>query len=470
MSLSSKNINLLLNFLNEDTCGSTSTFEQISQDFQREISKSEYLHVGNALLLLLQNRDLTPTVAQRLIIFYLFIEMYKTDQQSISLHPFAPVFLSILQTNGDQSLKSHKHFHWIISPVTRHERIFVSLLIKANANKDIIKKTPNQFLQTDFPINDDQLQKEIHQQLAEQLRQQRRQMPALVQCHIPAVINDPEINTYGYDTLIGGPNCRSANTHQTIERLLVNNVMEQTIHPEYLRLVPPLHECTMDELVWLSPIPNLDIDTSLFTWDDSMCMSKSAYSEVRLIMDKAYQGAINLQQQQKILDDLDHDPELVHHLGLTPQKLPSLVENNPTISTSCLLKLISSSQMTDYLHTLVQMDMSLHSMEVVNRLSTSMELPREFLHLYISRCIKKCDETKDKYLQSRFVRLVSVLVQSLIRNKVIDVKDLFVEVQGFCINFRNIKEAAALFQLLKTFDLRNDDAHDSTALLVVNDE
>ncbi|CAF5207724.1 unnamed protein product, partial [Rotaria magnacalcarata] len=57
---------------------------------------------------------------------------------------------------------------------------------------------------------------------------------------------------YGFDTLIGGSRNRSTNSQQTIEQLLLNNVMEQTIHPEYLRLVPPLHECTVDELIWLS--------------------------------------------------------------------------------------------------------------------------------------------------------------------------------------------------------------------------
>lgn len=232
--------------------------------------------------------------------------------------------------------------------------------------------------------------------------------------------------------------------------------MEQTIHPEYIRLIPPLHELTIDEFVWLSPIVNSTEYTSLFSWDSSMCITNKTNFEIRHIMNKAYTGAINLNQQQKLLEELDQNPDLINHIGLTPTKLPLLVENNPLISIQCLLKLISSNEMTEYLSSLVNMNMSLHSMEVVNRLSTSIELPQEFLHLYISTCIKTCDETKDKYLQSRFVRLVSVFIQSLIRNKVIDIKDRFFEVQNFCINFRHIKEAAALFQLLKTFDLQSD--------------
>ena len=66
--------------------------------------------------------------------------MYKNEQQPIYMNPFGPVFLSILQSNGEHSSKIQKHFHWIISPVTKHERSFVSLLINNNNNRDLLKK------------------------------------------------------------------------------------------------------------------------------------------------------------------------------------------------------------------------------------------------------------------------------------------------------------------------------------------
>jgi len=371
------------------------------------------------------------TRSERIVAFFLLCHLYR---HHATANPFLLTFLEALEKGNDGC----------------ERQFLVHLLSAAPSSREAAKKSVDQII-AEFKA---QQNKYSHNLDIEQLRMLYRKstpsVPVLREAAVRPVVHDSaELSVSGKKSRLLTPPSNSL-TADTIFSLSGGEA-EFTLcgfEPEFIRPAPPMLEPSAAEVVWLNPDNSPDL-----LWDGALCADSSSHGqEVRDLMGLAFQGPLPPAQQQQVLQELESDPKLIYHSGLTPQKLPDLVENNPMIAIDCLLKLMQSTQITEYLSSLVNMDMSLHSMEVVNRLTTAVDLPTEFIHLYISNCISSCENIKDKYMQNRLVRLVCVFLQSLIRNKIINVQDLFIEVQAFCIEFSRIREAAGLFRLLKTLE------------------
>lgn len=254
---------------------------------------------------------------------------------------------------------------------------------------------------------------------------------------ISAVISDPVVGLSGENS--------------TLADELGEAVTLEEFVPEFVRPAPPFMPIGAEsrELRWIDPEALHEV-----IWDPGMETKGGRWSEIREVIALALKSPVQEAEKNIVVAELEKNPKLVNMCGLTPQKLPDLVLNNPQLAAEILLKLLSWNQMSwnqmsQYLEALVSIEVNKHSMEVVSRLTDSVELPAETLHAYISHCIKSCESIQDKYDQSRMVRLVCKFLNKIMKNNVIDAKEVFIEVQAFCIDNSRIREVTELFRTLK---------------------
>mmetsp|Transcript_17583 Transcript_17583/g.12536 ORF Transcript_17583/g.12536 Transcript_17583/m.12536 type:complete len:88 (+) Transcript_17583:896-1159(+) len=86
---------------------------------------------------------------------------------------------------------------------------------------------------------------------------------------------------------------------------------------------------------------------------------------------------------------------MVFHLNLQSYKLPSLVLNCSSIALEVLICLTRNAQVYKYYEALQLMKLSTHSLEVFNKLSVIVELPKEFIQLFIRNCMSQCINSKE---------------------------------------------------------------------------
>ncbi|VVA32330.1 PREDICTED: CCR4-NOT mRNAion complex subunit [Prunus dulcis] len=414
--------------------------EEIVSDFNSFFSHGRQFIPCFSISILLQDKKMLSST-QRLIAFAILQQAYSSQK------PSANPFISLLITFACDV------------EAEKYERALILQLLQlfgsdgSSGGKELLKQSAADYIKSFDPsVHAFPQHEQLQQQYADKVHPERYNSP-LKDSSVRNVVADPDVprgfdvNSSEFDLQPGAnPKLSSGDRDETVLGLLSNLALEG-LGPHWKRPIPPRLPVQDDELVWLNPVDNHEL-----LWDDGMCVDTSRGAAVRDLIAKALKGPLAPAQQEQVLLELANDPKLVYHCGLTPRKLPELVENNPLIAVEVLTKLINSPEIAEYFTVLVNMDMSLHSMEVVNRLTTAVELPSEFIHMYITNCISSCENIKDKYMQNRLVRLVCVFLQSLIRNNIINVKDLFIEVQAFCIEFSRIREAAALFRLLKSLE------------------
>ncbi|XP_028032346.1 CCR4-NOT transcription complex subunit 11 [Bombyx mandarina] len=459
--LINENSKYILDLFSEQTVDSQG-LDSICVQVQKKFPKTDHFNLSLLLSSLITGGDLSLP-GQRVVALALLYDFYKGE------NPFSPLFLHLLE--GKLGLL----------PLAPQERLFIGQLhgfLPVNI-KDVMKKSAKQVMMTEVSPKELEFDYSPLQAIvAERLTDTSAVARATCSALIPLSDGSPPNRLALKELLEALMSNEYLPLHRTLSAagpippptfLIDTNDVPFADEGVWKNLINrgtyiPMYDSDYDGLIGLRPEkidrrsqPNQQhkVKEEKKEKQEEKKEDKdpvSLVSEAKDLTQIALRGALSVQQQQRLLALLDQEPNIVYEIGVTPNQLPDLVENNPMVAISVLLKLIHSQHITEYFSVLVNMEMSLHSMEVVNRLTTSVDLPVEFVHLYISNCISTCETIRDRYMQNRLVRLVCVFLQSLIRNKIINVKELFIEVEAFCVEFSRIREAAALFRLLKQLD------------------
>ncbi|RIA98752.1 hypothetical protein C1645_731479 [Glomus cerebriforme] len=409
-------------------------FENIAVEFKGLVPEQKRFEAACALMALLEDGE--SQTNERVVALYILYNLYNVVP--IHQNPFLILFLNLYKTN----------LKFIETSYDLLVEFRVEALILADKGSQLADKTPVDVYQQ-FANGDNSL-----------------------------TINMEEINIAEFEYYIKQefdvrPSSKEEypEMHDDSRSWATIDVSEDSYVP------PPLPEIQPEQINIASQDHDRNHEQDIE--QDYDIITEFTEQDVPGLMDKALQRALILPEEEFILSQFKKNDKLVYQCDLSPEKLPDLVENNPRLAVEALLQLKSSPQVGKFLKTFVTINdperLQQSSMEPVTRMRISMDvlnqltkspisfpLPPEFLHNYLSNCVRACEENQNRNIQDRQVRLICVFIQSLINNNIIDVNRFFIEILAFCLQYSRVREAASLYKFL--LDLQRNSAINNVVL------
>ncbi|KAH8870261.1 CCR4-NOT transcription complex subunit 11, partial [Schistosoma japonicum] len=411
------------------------TLEGISNAAQQQFAKSDRYKLCRVLMFILQNNFLLDVILH-FTAAYLLWDFWKSENFPCNNNPFIEFLISLMQ-----------------------DKVHCKLPRSAVSMFCTILRQPDRICDLDWNLAS----------LANSLKSSSR-IPKFADSGMICVVPDEDI-PYSFEPSFHLHNTSDSSGISELQRQCLDSLLSRSelltcrnnIFPEFLRIAPPLMPCPQgtddeehesdsravsnssnslekkptlrksqptygwsEELTWLNP----DIVEHDFHWNNSMELVDMAV-EIRHLISAAMTSTLTQSQQQTIVQAIKENPNVVYNVGITSDILPNFINRNPVIAIEVLQLLISSPKRDEYLNALLKMEVTVQSIEVVNRLSTKIALPTEFIQNYISNCLSFCYSVHDKFYQMRHVRL-----------------DILIEVRTFCLEFTKAREATTLHRLI----------------------
>ncbi len=210
--------------------------------------------------------------------------------------------------------------------------------------------------------------------------------------------------------------------------------------PECVRPTPVFADLWGDAK-WLSAAPLSEI-----VWSEESL--DSATTEYKRLYEQAIQAELRTEKVDQLLKALDSDPNLLLQLSIDPEKFPPLVQRNPSIATSILIKSCNNELFEPLTEKLIFMDLSLQQMEVMHTLLINADLPKPILPLFLTNSVSTCKNVKDRTLQARLARLLCVLITTLMKRRLLQAGDIPNDVTDFFKQFQTHKDISELLKKL----------------------
>lgn len=240
--------------------------------------------VGTLLSILIRQGDL-PGIIQRVSAYYVMFDLFKNDGPNESL--FLPVFLAVIESKKP-----------ITSNVEVIERNFLKQLL-STGTKDLAKVNTGYVIQHDvFPL--------LLELTAAKMQcfERHKQLPSTVRAGLMNIISAPTMSDSDVNSI-----------KDLMQGLLAADTpIKNVVAPQFITVVPPLLPVE-DELVWFdltNPAWHKPIYDPTVTDIDA---------EAKRLVSLVFTEALNIQDRQVLLAELEKDPLMVNHIGLTPAKV-----------------------------------------------------------------------------------------------------------------------------------------------------
>jgi hypothetical protein len=356
--------------------------------FGNAFSKSDYFRLCCGMATLYVDGVLSKE--QRLIVVFLLFAVYRNEQEN---HNQFLVLLEEHAVVGESMIDC-----WLISVLLKSPDIML----------DIAKKSPGDLVAEFATVPAEEAAK--------------ISITAMLEKH--QHVEPPKLSAYATSSVrcvISAPVAGSADTPEWAQEEILeesktlsaidSSTYSCELKPDFVRWAPPTMDVMSEELQWID-----GDDASCLLWDDTLTKSLSEEEQIRQTFAAALSNPLSPVKQQMLASKLKEKPEVptvaVGRSGsastafiVSPQQLPRLIENNSSVAIEYVLKMMQTPQAEEYLNAIVSMEMSFHSIEVVNGLSVLADFSSDFIRAYISKCLLSCENTKDKFIQ---VRLFSI--------------------------------------------------------------